>query len=597
VPFDTVWIASGAGAVVLFVLVLLVARRGRRRRGIAPRTPSPPAEDPPVRVPVSPGEREAAWSAERAAELLAATRLDAADVRVRLAAAEQAADRATREAAGLLERVGSAEHAAVVAAREADDLRTTAAAADREITALRSQLDAAETRIAALETDLAAARRTPASMSGTRAADLESELERLREAVAAHAAAERDLRHRLAAAQGGAVTAPQDQTQPGVLADARRRIAELESAVAASAQTADEILPLRQRVLDLTARLESVTTELQRVTADRDALHADGARTREALADVRAEADQRIAAAAAEVARLEAKATELERAAAAKDRDTARLVVRDAEINDLEARLAALSAARESELRRLNDKISSMEHLYVEVEARDRRIEHLEGEVKSLAEARDEAVAELGRVEHRLVTVQGSHAEALAGLDRLAGLERELLEARTRIAELEQLDQAGALRSEVDRLQKTLAGERDRNARLQRRLTIEGDARPATYAEWDRRTREQIDAAVAAAVAPLEARIERLRLVIDEKERRLATIAAPVRGDGPDDLTAIRGIGPKIQAILHDLGITTFRDIARFDDQDVERVGAALPVYGRRILDDDWIGQARELAG
>jgi len=26
-------------------------------------------------------------------------------------------------------------------------------------------------------------------------------------------------------------------------------------------------------------------------------------------------------------------------------------------------------------------------------------------------------------------------------------------------------------------------------------------------------------------------------------------------------------------------------------------VGAALPVYGRRILDDDWIGQARDLAG
>ncbi|MDX1384191.1 MAG: hypothetical protein R3190_11140 [Thermoanaerobaculia bacterium] len=487
------------------------------------------------------------------------------------------------------------EREAARAEAETDRLREAVASADAEITALRSALDSAETRIASLESEISAARAS-ASMPAEQRHQLESELEALRDAVARHASTERELRHRLEAAERRPPTEADEDDGPA-LAAARRRIAELEAGIAAPAP--DESVPLRQKVTDLTARLESMADELTRVRADRDSLRSEVAHARAAVTSARDDADRRIAAAAAEVARQSAKAAEMERAAEESDDGAARLIVRDAEIRDLEARLAALSAARESELRRLNDKISSMEHLYVEVEARDRRIEQLEDEVKSLAEARDEAVAELERAERELVAIQGSHAEATASLERLSRLQRELVEARTRITELEQLDQAGSLREEVDRLQRTLAGERDRNARLQRRLSLEAEtpAGAPSYAEWDRRTREQIDAAVARAVGPLEARIEQLRIVVDEKERRLASLVQPVAADGPADLTRISGIGPKIQAILHDLGITTFREIAAFTDEDVERVGAALPVYGRRILDDDWIGQARELAG
>jgi predicted flap endonuclease-1-like 5' DNA nuclease len=83
-----------------------------------------------------------------------------------------------------------------------------------------------------------------------------------------------------------------------------------------------------------------------------------------------------------------------------------------------------------------------------------------------------------------------------------------------------------------------------------------------------------------------------------EKERRIAALVErPAAPEGPDDLTRIRGIGPKIAAILHGLGITTFRDIAAFTDDDVHRVGAHMPVYAGRIIDDDWIGQARTFAG
>jgi predicted flap endonuclease-1-like 5' DNA nuclease len=62
-----------------------------------------------------------------------------------------------------------------------------------------------------------------------------------------------------------------------------------------------------------------------------------------------------------------------------------------------------------------------------------------------------------------------------------------------------------------------------------------------------------------------------------------------------DDLRAVRGIGPTTEARLHELGITTFRQLAALEGDDLERVRAALPDFRTRIEREDWMGQAREL--
>jgi predicted flap endonuclease-1-like 5' DNA nuclease/predicted nucleic acid-binding Zn-ribbon protein len=575
---EPIWIAAAGGLAA--VLSVWVAGAVRRHRG-APRAGAAadetetraPADERGQRPEVSAGEREAAWSAGVGGRLLASALAATEAIRLRLVEAES-----------------------LVAAldRERDDLRQAVADADAEVTRVRSQLDDAESRIAALETEIAAGER---SEPAGRLDELEKEIAAMRDAVARHAAAERDIRHRLQVAQSAA-SAPTGDGPQSELDAALMRIEELQGALASTDDRAERAL--REQAAELAARLQSAQLEESRLSREVDSAHSEAARARAALEEARDEADRRIAAAAAEVARHTAKLAEMERAVRESDRDAGRLIVRDAEIADLEARLAALSAARDSELRRLNDKIGSMERLYVEVEARERRIESLEGEVKALAEARDDAVADLARSERELVALQGAHAEAIASLDRMAELEASLREARTRVAELERHDESGALRAEIDRLRVTLASERERTARMQRRLSLDvaeerpGSAAP-TYAEWDRRLRERIDAAVEEFTAPLRTRIERLRSVVEEKERRIATLAAAEVPTGPDDLTRIRGIGPKIQEILHGLGIASFREIAELSDHDIARVGAALPVYGRRIHDDRWIEQAREL--
>lgn len=64
-----------------------------------------------------------------------------------------------------------------------------------------------------------------------------------------------------------------------------------------------------------------------------------------------------------------------------------------------------------------------------------------------------------------------------------------------------------------------------------------------------------------------------------------------------DDLKQIKGIGPGVERQLNALGIYTYRQIAKFSDQDLAWVDDNLTALKGRCFRDDWIGQARTLAG
>ncbi|MBB3609093.1 NADH-quinone oxidoreductase subunit E [Rhizobium sp. BK602] len=63
----------------------------------------------------------------------------------------------------------------------------------------------------------------------------------------------------------------------------------------------------------------------------------------------------------------------------------------------------------------------------------------------------------------------------------------------------------------------------------------------------------------------------------------------------PDDLKLISGVGPKIESILHELGIFTFAQVAGWKKAEREWVDGYLNFKGR-IERDDWIKQAKALA-
>jgi predicted flap endonuclease-1-like 5' DNA nuclease len=91
-------------------------------------------------------------------------------------------------------------------------------------------------------------------------------------------------------------------------------------------------------------------------------------------------------------------------------------------------------------------------------------------------------------------------------------------------------------------------------------------------------------------------------------QRNQALIDAPARPDaapvpepaaapaGGDDLTRIKGLGSKIAARLHALGIASFFQIASWSEEDIDRIDAQLTGFEGRIRRDNWVEQAQFLA-
>lgn len=63
-----------------------------------------------------------------------------------------------------------------------------------------------------------------------------------------------------------------------------------------------------------------------------------------------------------------------------------------------------------------------------------------------------------------------------------------------------------------------------------------------------------------------------------------------------DDLSKIKGLGPKLQALLPQLGITSYAQIAALDDAALADLDGKLGAFAGRPKKDNWMDQARHLA-
>ena len=80
-----------------------------------------------------------------------------------------------------------------------------------------------------------------------------------------------------------------------------------------------------------------------------------------------------------------------------------------------------------------------------------------------------------------------------------------------------------------------------------------------------------------------------------EVEAVLAASAA-TSNSAADDLSRIKGVGPKLAALLSQLGITRFTQIAAWSEADIDRIDPRLGTFAGRIRRDNWVEQCRFLA-
>ena len=62
-----------------------------------------------------------------------------------------------------------------------------------------------------------------------------------------------------------------------------------------------------------------------------------------------------------------------------------------------------------------------------------------------------------------------------------------------------------------------------------------------------------------------------------------------------DDLKQISGVGPFIEEKLNNIGIYTFDQISRFNQEDIDTVTELIQFFPGRIERDEWTLQAKEL--
>lgn len=149
-----------------------------------------------------------------------------------------------------------------------------------------------------------------------------------------------------------------------------------------------------------------------------------------------------------------------------------------------------------------------------------------------------------------------------------------------------------ALRKQFEAKWKTAyETERERADRLQRELETCTGRRKAlenAQAQSSSASVERSASSTAASAPPLADK--------DAARQKIADIARRTAGDEEavdDDLKKIRGIGPKLEGLLKEMGITSYRQIARFELEDIGHVAAALGAFPGRIERDNWMEGAR----
>lgn len=209
---------------------------------------------------------------------------------------------------------------------------------------------------------------------------------------------------------------------------------------------------------------------------------------------------------------------------------------------------------------------------------------------------------DLTAVKTQTAAVEKQLAEQTATLaehrDRYAVAQAELVELRTTTAaQTSDAEPRAALEAELDALRAATRAQAARLSASEGRceaLAAELDELRGAVAAAPPRHGTDADAALPPAVSAAMARAA--AAFAAKPATAAAGRFADSTGASPDDLQKIKGIGPRLAALLNELGVYRYRQIAEFTPADIAWVNERLRFKGR-IEREKWVEQARTLAG
>lgn len=186
----------------------------------------------------------------------------------------------------------------------------------------------------------------------------------------------------------------------------------------------------------------------------------------------------------------------------------------------------------------------------------------------------EKALSDLRAEREKSMTARSSLMEIESAHE---GLKKEL---EVKIAQMIPQEEATRLRAEANRLKVF-------NASLQEEIAqLKAQGRPVI----DRVTPESMEPEISQSPP-----IHEMLPQISTDYSFLESAGIMSAGEAKDDLKRINGVGPFIEKKLNGLGIFTFEQVASLNEEQVNKVTAAIEFFPGRIMRDDWVGQARRL--
>jgi predicted flap endonuclease-1-like 5' DNA nuclease len=317
------------------------------------------------------------------------------------------------------------------------------------------------------------------------------------------------------------------------------------------------------------------------------------------------------AEAAENTAALETRTRELKEAQTIAERQQSTL-------DELQSEVASVRSERDSAIENSNELESTVERLRRDLETAQQiagEAEHRHGVVI------EEKDAEIARLAERADATASLESELEERIARITDLEGRLEEAELRLRDLQ--DELDTAKKDHSEYQIGLEERDERIAELETQLAVVPQEQVETLSEMEERDERiaELEAQLSAAIqdqadsaaelherderiAQLEAGLNTHREPVpkypdrDTAIIRMAEIARRTRGSFPlvnDDLQMIHGIGPRLEQLLKSFGITSFRQVANFQTDDIAYISAALSAFPGRIERDNWMASAAEL--
>lgn len=241
---------------------------------------------------------------------------------------------------------------------------------------------------------------------------------------------------------------------------------------------------------------------------------------------------------------------------------------RAAQSGELETRYRATLSVKERELAQLAERVAELNALGAQLADRDARLHAWEIRYRLAVGERDSQIAHLTT---RLAELGALNARA-------AEREQELAHLHFRVRELE------AVAVEQQQLAELLRRKEAEVERLRARLNelkaaVKPAAAPAVAPTSPKKTK---------AAAPTPARKQNANAVMETYRKN------PPRKGQSDDLKLIHGIGPALEKLLHKLGIYFFKQVATWNEADIDYVDEQLGQFKGRIRRAKWAASARK---